>query len=82
MLFFSMAISKEQLFKEAMDLDDNARARLVGLLIESLDIEAENGIESAWLKEIEHRMESLDSGKTDTVSWKEVKERLYKNMNA
>ena len=42
MLFFSMAISKEQLFKEAMDLDDNARARLVGLLIESLDIEAEN----------------------------------------
>jgi len=77
-----MAISKEQLFKEAMGLDDNARARLVGLLIGSLNIEAENWIESAWLKEIEHRMESLDSGKTDTVSWKEVKERLYKNMNA
>lgn len=77
-----MSISKEQLFKEAMDLDDDARVRLVGLLIQSLDIEAENGIESAWLIEIEHRMESLDSGKTNTVSWKEVKERLYKNMDA
>ena len=65
-----------------MDLDNNARASLAGLLIESIDIEAENGIEGAWLKEIEHRMESLDSGKTDTVSCNEVKERLYKNVIA
>ena len=76
-----MPISKEQLFKEAMDLDDNARANLAGLLIESLDTEAENGIENAWLKEIELRMESLDSGKTETVSWDTVKERLYNNVN-
>ncbi|HSG32474.1 MAG TPA: addiction module protein [Thermodesulfobacteriota bacterium] len=76
-----MPISKEQLFKEAMDLDDNARANLAGLLIESLDTEAENGIENAWLKEIEQRMESLDSGKTETVSWDTVKERLYNNVN-
>lgn len=76
-----MPISKEQLFKEAMDLDDNARANLAGLLIESLDTESENGIESAWLKEIEQRMESLDSGKTETVSWDTVKERLYNNVN-
>lgn len=76
-----MPISKEQLFKEAMDLDDNARANLAGLLIESLDTEAENGIENAWLKEIEQRMESLDSGKTETVSWDTVKDRLYNNVN-
>ncbi|NIS07421.1 MAG: addiction module protein [Candidatus Dadabacteria bacterium] len=77
-----MAISKKHLFKEAMDLDDNARANLAGLLMESLDSETENGIESAWLEEIEHRMESLDSGKSETVSWNEVRERLYKNIDA
>ncbi|NIP37709.1 MAG: addiction module component, family protein [Candidatus Dadabacteria bacterium] len=65
-----------------MDLDDNARANLAGLLMESLDSETENGIESAWLEEIEHRMESLDSGKSETVSWNEVRERLYKNIDA
>jgi len=77
-----MAIPKEQLFQEALHLDDETRAALAGLLIESLDTEVEDGVESAWIVEIERRMEALDSGETKTVSWDEVKERLYKNMNA
>ena len=77
-----MAIPKEQLFQEALHLDDESRAALTGILIESLDMEVEEGVEAAWLVEIERRMESLDSGETKTVSWDEVKERLYKNRNA
>ena len=77
-----MAISKEQLFQEALHLDDESRAALTGVLIESLDTEIEEGVEAAWLEEIERRMESLDTGGVKTVSWDEVKERLYKNMNA
>lgn len=74
-----MAISKEQLFQEALHLDEESRAALTSVLIESLDTEIEEGVEAAWLEEIERRMESLDTGKAKTVSWKEVKERLYKN---
>ena len=77
-----MAISKEQLFKEALHLDDESRAALTGVLIESLDTEIEKGVEAAWLKEIEHRMESLDTGEAKTVSWDKVRERLLKNLNA
>ncbi len=77
-----MAIPKEQLFKEALHLDDESRAALTGVLIESLDTEIEEGVEAAWLKEIERRMESLDTGETKTVSWDKVRERLLKNMNA
>lgn len=77
-----MAIPKEQLFQEALHLDDESRAALTGMLIESLDTEIEEGVEAAWLEEIERRMESLDAGETKTVSWDEVKERLLKNMNA
>ena len=78
---FTMATVKEKLIEELLDLDDAERAELAGLLIESLDIEVEKGVEAAWLQEIERRMESLDSGKVETVSWGEVRERLYSNMN-
>jgi len=71
-----MAIPKEKLFQEALHLDDETRAALAGLLIESLDTEVEEGVEAAWLVEIERRMEALDSGEAETVSWDEVKERL------
>jgi putative addiction module component (TIGR02574 family) len=77
-----MAIPKEQLFQEALHLDEESRAALTGVLIESLDMETEEGVEAAWLEEIERRMDSLDAGEVKTVSWDEVKERLYKNMNA
>jgi len=77
-----MAISKEQLFQEVLHLDDDSRAVLAGLLIESLDTETEEGVEAAWLKEIDRRMEAMDSGEEKLVSWDLVKDRLRKNTNA
>ncbi len=77
-----MAIPKEQLFQEALHLDDESRAELTGMLIESLDTEIEEGVEAAWLTEIERRMESLNIGSVTAVPWDEVKERLHQNLNA
>ena len=77
-----MAISKEQLFQEVLHLDDETRAILTGLLIESLDTETEEGIEAAWLEEIDRRMAALDTGEQKTVSWDIVKDRLLKNRDA
>lgn len=76
-----MANSTTDLFKEALDLDDNDRATLAGLLIESLDGEADNDVEKAWMEEVERRMVELDSGKVTTIPWEEVKSRLFQGLN-
>ena len=55
----TMAIPKEQIFKEALHPDEESRAALAGMLIESLDTEIEEGVEAAWLDEIERRMDYL-----------------------
>ena len=57
-----MAISTDDLYKKAMDLDEEERAALAGMLLESLDSSSEEGVESAWLAEVERRMADLDAG--------------------
>jgi putative addiction module component (TIGR02574 family) len=53
------------------------RAALAGLLIESLEPESEEGVEEAWMVEVERRMAELDSGAVQAIPWDEVKARLY-----
>lgn len=77
-----MSISRNKLFEDALHLEDGERAELVSLLIESLDIEIEEGVEAAWLAEIERRMETIDLGEVEMVSWEKVRERLVANLDA
>ena len=73
-----MARSARELFEEAMSLDPEERATLMRLLIETLDAESEEGVEDAWRVEIERRMAELDSGAVETVSWEDLRARLYR----
>lgn len=68
-----------ELFRRASDLPESDRALLAGLLIESLDVEADEDVEPAWLAEVERRVAELDSGSVPTVPWEEVKARLMKH---
>ncbi len=72
-----MARSARELFEEALRLDPEQRAALAGLLIESLEPESEEGVEQAWVTEIERRMVELDSGSVQTIPWEELRARLY-----
>ena len=72
-----MTRAARKLFEEAMRLDPEDRAALVGLLIESLDPESEEGVEEAWVAEVERRMAELDSGTVQTIPWEELRARLY-----
>lgn len=73
-----MTRSARELFEEAMRLDPEERATLMRLLIESLDTEAEEGVEEAWMAEVERRMAELDSGAVQPLSWDELRARLYR----
>jgi putative addiction module component (TIGR02574 family) len=72
-----MASTPKDLYQQAMDLSDQDRAELVGLLLETLDIEEEPGVEAAWLKEIERRLSELDSGAVKSIPWSEVRARVF-----
>ena len=71
-----MASPVEDLFKRASNLDENDRATLVGLLLDSLEPEVDRDIESAWLGEIERRVQELDAGDVDLVPWEDIKEKM------
>lgn len=71
-----------ELFEEAMRLDPGERAALTGLLIEGLEPESEEGVEQAWVAEIERRMVELDSGAVQTIPWDELRARLYGSSRA
>ena len=70
----------EDLFEQASTLDEQDRATLAGLLLDSLENEADEDVESAWLKEIEMRVLELDVGESDLIPWEEVKEKLRKGL--
>ena len=71
-----MAISRKEVFRKALGLDASDRNELVGLLIDSLDSETEQGAEAAWLQEIDRRARELDSGTVQTIPWEIARERL------
>lgn len=65
-----------------MRLDPEERVALTGLLIESLEPESEEGVEEAWVAEIERRMAELDSDAVQAIPWDELRARLYGSSGA
>ena len=60
-----------------MSLNDEERAELVGMLLESLEIRDDEGVEAARLEEIERRVIELDSGAVKTVTWTELRSKNF-----
>jgi putative addiction module component (TIGR02574 family) len=77
-----MAPSRDEIFRNALALEKADRAELIGLLIESLDSTAEDGIEAAWLEEIDRRARELESGAVQSIPWELVRERLRRAPGA
>lgn len=69
-------------WKQAAELTEQDRATLAGLLIESLEGEADADVDLAWAAEIGRRVAELDAGSVETVPWEEVRQRLLNRLNA
>jgi putative addiction module component (TIGR02574 family) len=72
----SVTQEADDLLKKALTLPPNERATLAGSLIESLEEVDEASVQDAWDDEIARRIEELDSGKAETISWDEVRRRI------
>lgn len=75
-----MAAELNQVFHDALELSDNERATLVGLLIESLEEteETDPEVEAAWAAETERRWQEIESGQVKTIPWEEVRASLLR----
>jgi putative addiction module component (TIGR02574 family) len=68
--------SPAELYQQALQLSAGDRAVLAGLLLDSLDVSAEDHVDEAWRVEIERRMHELDTGAVTPVPWEQVRARL------
>jgi putative addiction module component (TIGR02574 family) len=75
----SMAVSRDKLFQEALELEQRDRAELAKLLIDSLDPTTEQDVEEAWMREIDRRTAELDAGTVQTIPWDTVRARLRRS---
>ena len=77
-----MAKNLEDVLRDAVELSERDRATLAGLLIDSLEAEAEPGADDAWIAEIGRRVAELDKGTVKTIPWEEVRRRLLDRLHA
>jgi putative addiction module component (TIGR02574 family) len=73
-----MSRDLKDVFREAFELPEEQRATLAGLLIESLEAPPEADVEEAWAQEAERRWHEIESGAVRTISWEEVRAKLFK----
>jgi len=71
-----MAVSREHVFREALELEQSDRAELAAQLIDSLDPGSDENVGQAWIQEIDRRAAELDSGSAQLVPWDVVRQRL------
>jgi putative addiction module component (TIGR02574 family) len=74
-----MSQAVQDLYEKASELTSQDRAELAGLLLESIEEPADEGVEEAWAVEIERRMAEFDSGRIKSIPWSEVRAQLHRN---
>ncbi len=69
-------VSIDEIYDRALRLSDVDREKLATALIASLGpgpAEKDEGYEAAWAEEIERRLVEFEEGRTEAISWEEVK---------
>ena len=64
-----------RLLEQALSLSIEEREALADSLISNLDGKVDSGVQAAWEAEIGRRIAELDSGKSKTISWAELRKR-------
>ncbi len=67
-----MSPSVDDVFRAALALPPENRANLATQLLESLDAQAEAGVDAAWASEVESRLRSYERGETKAIPGDEV----------
>ena len=71
-----------EVLRDALALPTEARAALIDSLIESLDDAVEEGAEESWRREIEIRLQQIDSEAVELISWRAARKRLRELLDS
>jgi putative addiction module component (TIGR02574 family) len=72
----AMSEDLSKLLAEALRLPEEARAALAGHLLDSLEHDVPEDVESEWSREIAGRLAELDSGAVRPVPWHEARRAI------
>lgn len=75
-------MSRSTVLAEALQLPPEERADVAKVLIASLDEPEEEGVEAAWLEEVERRLQDVDRGTAELEPWETVRDRIAARLRA
>ena len=75
-------MSRNAVLAQALQLPPEERADVAKLLIASLDDPADEGVEAAWLAEVERRLQDVDRGTAKFEPWEVVRTRIAARLRA
>jgi putative addiction module component (TIGR02574 family) len=76
-----MSMTTQKIESEALSLDIQSRANLVGKLLLSLDEPTVSEVEQLWLNEAERRLEDYRAGKIQGIPGNEVFKRAISELS-
>jgi putative addiction module component (TIGR02574 family) len=70
-----------KVLEDALRLSEQDRADVAALLIDSLDPEEEQDVESAWRAEVQRRLHELEQGTAKLIPWSEARQIIMGTHN-
>ncbi len=77
-----MTNTAQRVFEQALELSDDDRGQLAGLLLESLESDSSEDVEAAWRTVIARRMAELDDGNVQPVPWDDAEAMIFGEPDA
>lgn len=74
-----MNMNLERAIQETKRLSANDRALLAHCLISSLETQHDENVDAAWSSLAESRIDELEAGRVQAVSWEEIKGQLKRS---
>jgi putative addiction module component (TIGR02574 family) len=70
----------EALLEQVLNLPEPDRAEVAVRILESLEPGGDQGVDDAWVAEIERRCAAVDAGTLVTSDWNDVRRRIERDI--
>jgi putative addiction module component (TIGR02574 family) len=77
---YNPVVTKKDLIEGALHLPPSERAEIAREIIASLDAAPEEGVQEAWLREIQRRAQEAQGGSVPLSDWGDVQKRIAKRL--